>query len=408
MPKVSKAHPYSDQKSFERLLILITALIRFPGVGCPDVDGMGHRAGHHNALAAVQEKWQAIARELNIDCKPNYPSLATIRKDFSFLRQYGVLENRMYRWGYYLGTGVFSAADLQLALNGMGAIAHDLGDFRYRQALEKIQRYLRGFDFKDLDPTYPIRQNLNHPVNQTDPELMMAQGEYRHTLFHHLPDLEAAIWKGQKIEISRHSSPYTEKYLGLQQVWPLQLIFYHVAWYLLYEDCQTGCLVVGRLNRFAEHFRIIDPQGRGLNKQRERLAIAHQLLEQGWGLRLGTAEEQQAELQGTAELIPVKVRFFDGAAMIALEAEQRHPSQQIRKGPKASRGYQPKYIDYSVTLPRRSIPEFMQWLRRYGHNIQILTPDFLIKQHYQQAQKILKRYELETSTHKKHDVRADL
>lgn len=392
MPKLSQTHPYSEQKSFERLLVLIATLIQYPGVGCPDPHELGDRQEHHNALAAVQEKWQAIASDLGLPFKPNYPSLATIRKDLGFLRQYGVLENRMYRWGYYLGTGVFDRDTLQLALNSMGAIAHDLGDFRYRQALEKIQQYLRGFDFQEIDPTYPIRQNLNGPVNWTDPERMMERGEYRHTLFHHLPALENAIWQGQKIEISRHSSPYNTKYLGPQVVWPLQLLFYHVAWYLLYEDCQNGCLVVGRLNRFAEHFRVIDPQGRGLAQQREKLAIAHQLLRNGWGLRLGTATEQQAELAGLAELTTIKVRFFDGSAMIALEAEQRHPSQRIRQGPKEPIGYQPKYIDYSVQLPQRSIPEFMQWVMQYGESAQILTPADLAAQHCERARKILQRY----------------
>lgn len=394
MPKISQYHSYSDQKTFERLLILITTLIRFPGIGCPDPDGFGETTQHHNALAEVQEKWQAIATELKIPFKPNYPALPTIRKDISFLRQYGILEDRMYRWGYYLGTGVFSKPDLQFALNSMQAIAHDQGDFRYRQVLQKIQKYLRGFDFEQTDPSYPIRQNLNRPVNWTDPEQMIEKGEYRKTLFHHLPTLEQAIWNGQAIEIIRHSSPYHGKHLGTAIVIPLQLIFYNVAWYLLYEDCKNNCLIMGRMNRFADHCEILTLQGRGIHAQRQSLEQAHQLLAQGWGLNLGSPEEQDQEIRGKLPFTLIKARFFHPASKVILEAEQRHPSQHLRKGKKDPATGQPQFVDYSVQLPPRSIPEFMAWVMKYGGDVLILSPPELVAQHRETAYQLAQRYGL--------------
>lgn len=394
MPKISQSHPYSDQKSLERLLILITTLIRYPGVGCPDPDSWGEKLEHHNALAAVQQQWQSVATELGISFNANYPAIATIRKDFGFLRKYGILEDRMYRWGYYLGTGVFTKADLQLALNAMGAIAHDQGDLRYRQTLEKIDKYLRGFNFGQTNPNYPIRQNLNRPVNWTDPEQMMAKGEYKNTLFHHLDTIEQAIWNGQAIEIIRHSSPYQGKHIGEHIVIPLQLIFYNVAWYLLYEDCKNNCLIMGRMNRFADHCEILTLQGRGIHAQRQSLDQAHQLLAQGWGLNLGSPEEQDQEIRGKLPFTLIKARFFHPASKVILEAEQRHPSQHLRKGKKDPATGQPQFVDYSVSLPPRSIDEFMNWVMKYGGDVMLLSPPELVEKHRQQATKLAQRYGL--------------
>jgi hypothetical protein len=39
---------------------------------------------------------------LGIELPDDYPATATIRKDLETLRDYGILDKRMYRWGYYL------------------------------------------------------------------------------------------------------------------------------------------------------------------------------------------------------------------------------------------------------------------------------------------------------------------
>jgi hypothetical protein len=47
------------------------------------------------------------------------------------------------------------------------------------------------------------------------------------------------------------------------------------------------------------------------------------LLEKGWGLFLGKAEEQRLELEGKINLIKVKVRFFPTVIDFILEGELR-------------------------------------------------------------------------------------
>ncbi|MHC5718588.1 MAG: hypothetical protein ACYTX0_42585, partial [Nostoc sp.] len=65
-----------------------------------------------------------------------------------------------------------------------------------------------------------------------------------------------------------------------------------IAWYLLHEDCQNGHLAISRLDRFTEHFKLLDSKGRDSTEQWQSLQVAHQLLENGWGLYLGKQEEQ--------------------------------------------------------------------------------------------------------------------
>ncbi|MEC4814030.1 MAG: WYL domain-containing protein [Scytonema sp. PMC 1069.18] len=97
---------------------------------------------------------------------------------------------------------------------------------------------------------------------------MAEQGNYRDTLFHKLSVLEKAIIQGQALEISRGSDLYGNHRIGPIKVVPLQLIYHDIAWYLLYEDCDQGHLVIGRLNRFKSYCKILSESGRGTEAQR--------------------------------------------------------------------------------------------------------------------------------------------
>ncbi|XPM55581.2 MAG: hypothetical protein EDM05_049295 [Leptolyngbya sp. IPPAS B-1204] len=57
MAKPPDLHSYSDRASFERLLLLMAALVKQPGVGAGDKT---------ERIAAVQQQMQTIAAELKI------------------------------------------------------------------------------------------------------------------------------------------------------------------------------------------------------------------------------------------------------------------------------------------------------------------------------------------------------
>jgi predicted DNA-binding transcriptional regulator YafY len=395
MPK--KTHSYTEPQAFERLLLLISTLLKNPGVGSSDNTDTETNE-HHKALNDVQLRLQELAQSLGIELPKNYPAIPTLRKDLETLRKYGILDRRMYRWGYYLGTAAMSQEELKVAVNALASQAQFQRHPQIRKIYATLKKRLRGLDLElKGEFFYPVRQHLNRAIIYTDPEEMANLGKYRNTLFHQIPIVEKAIILGQAIEISRISDPYGKGNIGMQQVYPLQLIYHDIAWYLLYEYCHNGHLVISRLNRLANHCEILKeiPFGetpRTLEIQNQSLAKAYQLLENGWGLNLGYPEEQKQELTGELELIEVKIRFFPPATTFIIEGERRHKKQHLKYGERDANGTV-NYVDYTVPLPPRSLDECMLWVHRYMDGAQVLSPKKLVEKQHERAINLLARYQ---------------
>jgi predicted DNA-binding transcriptional regulator YafY len=391
MAKKPVVHPYADRLSFQRLMLLIATLVQHPGVGCCDTLAHSESDKHHNALELVQTQLRQVAQSLGIELPDGYPATATIRKDLETLRDCGILDRRMYRWGYYLGTGAMSKEQLKVAFNALASMSQYQGDPQVRQVYHSLEQRLRGLDLQfPGDLFYPVRAYLNRPIIYTDPKEMIAKGKYRHTLFHCLETVENAIAQGQLIELYRQKDPYQQR-IGYMQVYPLQLLYHDIAWYLLYEEYETHYLAVERVDRFKDHCQIISTKQRHQQDQRESLKVAEKLIRAGWGIYLGQPEEQQLELEGKLPFESVKVRFFPPVTTFILEGECRHPSQKIIKGKQDNNG-EYTYVDYLVKLPRRSFNEFSRWVYRYMGHAEVLSPPDLVEKHRQAAQLLMSRY----------------
>jgi WYL domain len=379
------------EKTCERLLLLIATFLKYPGVGCPDsFESKGEK--HHDAFLQVQKRFQELAHSLNIQLPPDYPAIPTLRKDLNILRKYGILDRQMYRWGYYLGTGAMTIEELKVALNALLSQAKFQGHPQVRLIYESLEKRLRGLDVElNGELFYPVRQHLNRAIVYTDPEEMIVKGKNKDNLYHQISLVEQAISHGQAIEISRQASPYNQNHLGIMQIYPLQLIYHDIAWYLLYQYCDNGHFAIGRVNRFANYFQPLDTI-RGIAAQQENLKKAYRLIENGWGLKLGDVEEQRLELGGELALTPIKVRFYPPVATFILEGDRRHPSQKISNPIKDKSTGELLSVDYTVTLPRRSLDEFLLWLHRYMDAVQIISPPELVERHNQAAQKLINRY----------------
>ena len=396
MKNTSRSHSSIEIQAFERLMLLIATFIKYPGVGHQDNDSLVHTSQntHHNALVEVRNKMREVASLINIYMPEDYPSIATLRKDLEKLRTYHILERRMYRWGYYLGTGVMEKDELKIAFDALSSQAIYQGDPRLRDIHRKLKTRLRGFQLESKsDFFYPVRQHLNRAINYTDPQEMMAKGQNRDTLFHQINSIESAIIQGQAIEISRHTDLYGGNRLGRIVIYPLQLIYHDIAWYLLYEECSNNFLSIGRVNRYKNYCHIYIDKRRDIDTQRKSLENAYQLLTNGWGLKLGTLEEQQLELEGELDFIPVKVRFYPPISNFMLEGELRHPNQKVKEGIKNQTTGKLEYVDYCIDLPPRSLDEFAIWVHRYMDKAQIITPTELVEKHYQAAQNLVSRYQ---------------
>jgi predicted DNA-binding transcriptional regulator YafY len=384
MAKKPTLHPYSDLAAFERLLLLIATLVRFPGVGCPTGES------ETDPLEIVQHHLQTLAQDANIDLPAC--SLPTLRKDLATLRQYGILGRRKYQWGYYLGAGALNQEELQLALNALAAQAHYQGDPHARQVYHSLSQRLRGLDLQlNGEFFYPVRTHLNRVIVYTDPEEMAARRQHRETLFHRLEELEMAIIQGCPVELYRFQDPYRDK-TGYLQVYPLQLVYAHQAWYFLYEEVETAHLAIARMDRFKNYLKLLNANGRGIEAQWDSLNVAHKLLENGWGLFLGEPDDQQLERQGKLPLHTIKVRFFPPVSQVIQEGERRHPRQKLTPGAPDPTTNKPAYVDYRVKLPGRSLDEFMRWIYGFMGKVQVLAPVELVEQHQQACRELASRY----------------
>lgn len=392
MAKKPVTHLYSDLGAFNRLLLLIATFLNYPGVGSAELSPSSEQI--HNALEAVQTHIQEMAHTVGIELT-NY-SVNTIRKDLVTLRRYGILGQQMYRWGYYLGTGAMTPEELQVMLQALRSQAQQQGDAQSRQVLRTLERRLKGLNLQaDGVLFYPVRTQLDRTIVHTDPQEMMRQGQYRHTLFQQLEAIETAIIQGQLVEIYRHRTLYGSMSVGHLRVYPVQLIYAEIAWYLLYEYADNQHLAIERIDRFSDYFKLLDANGRGLSAQQSSLKAAHQLLTQGWGLYLGNVEEQRQEREQQCPLINVTVRFFEPVISFLLEGERRHPTQTIQKGSRQGQAY----INYSISLPERSLNEFIRWVNRFMEHAMVITPTELVEKHQQSAQKLVEHYQGMSDTH---------
>ena len=110
---------------------------------------------------------------------------------------------------------------------------------------------------------------------------------------------------------------------------------------------------------------------------------------------MGNPTEQQLEQQGTLSLVTVKVRFFPPASRFVEEGERRHPNQKIVYEPKDEQTGELMFLDYSVTLPERSLNEFNFWVNRYLEYAQFLSPAHLAEKHHQAALALVRKYDIQ-------------
>lgn len=389
MPKSSQTHPHSDLQAFERLMLLIATFLRYPSIGSPDASPQNNDRPH-DALVAVKQQLEQLAQEMGITI--NNCSIPTIRKDLVTLRKYGILNKRIYRWGYYLGTGVMTKQELSVALNALASLAEYQRSPQIIRIYASLLKRLQGFDADDNSKLlYPVRSQINHLIVTTDLEdrIKKKQSQNRHTLFDSLPMVEQAILNGQAIEIYRHTDPYADN-TGAVTVYPLQLIYHDIAWYLLYENCENSHFMIVRVDRLADKCIEIPSQTRSLQSQKQSLDLAHQLLANGWGLNMGELDEQMQERQMELEFKTVTVRFFAPVIQFIEEGTYRHPSQKIDAKRK------PESIDLHLTLPPRSLSEFSRWVNRFMDNAIILAPESLVHKQAEAAQRLADLYKRET------------
>ena len=343
---------------------------------------------------------------------------STLRKDVErVLSPYGFrTRNDNVRHGYGLGTAVLAPSRLLEVHQVISQAATRLGDPTAQDLLSELDERLRwGGLLQDAD--LPVRAFANrsivHPdLVRRDSLAVPAQAE----------KLEAAILAGQRIVLERFSdaAQYGHEPEAAYRVWPLQLLFHNIGWYLAFEEDAvghpTGLIRTQRLDRLA--LRQVETGFRRAPELRvaavERLT---RLMELSGGIYFGSSAEAQRRLLAEApealhaELTTVRFRCTPRVYRFLREGLQRYPLAQIRLSAPlpderwrepagaptvlAPLAADPYPYPFELDLPAWTVEgdvDFRRWLFAYASELLIEQPEFLRAEHRTRASALLDGY----------------
>jgi predicted kinase len=329
---------------------------------------------------------------------------ATLRKDLEkLLTPYGFRNrNDNVRHGYCLGTAVLSPARLREVHNVVQQAAGRLADPSAQDLLVELDERL-GWAGISADGLPPVRSYARHAVVDTQLVRRDSLAAPRRA-----EAIEAAIVEHRRVLLQRYPGvgSFADSPAGELRVWPLQLIFHNVGWYLLFEEDQVGreqgLIRSERLDRLAM------ARGDGdLRRNPEQHAAAinrlERLLHHSGGIFFGSDLEQQLAVASssvqrhTQALVTLRFCCSPWAFAFIREGLQRYPIEHTRFSrplpgdswwhhPKAPHVLEPGPADAShpypveLDLPPWTVAadiDLRSWLFAFGGGIRIEQPDVL-------------------------------
>ena len=344
---------------------------------------------------------------------------ATLRKDLEkLLTPYGFRSrNDNVRHGYAIGTALLSANRLREIHSLVSQAAGRLADPSAQDLLAELEQRLHWGGIA-IDQASPVRAFANRSIVDASlvrPDSLAAERQAER--------LETAIVERRRIELERYSSvaAFADSPTGSFRVWPLQLLFHNIGWYLVFEDDtigrEEGLIRCERLDRLAlrhsegRYRRSDEPHSNALSRLQT-------LLHHSGGIYFGDNLDAQLELchgspQQRAKAL-VTLRFCCQAWSFAFirEGLQRYPIEHTRFSkrldgdqwwhhPKAPHLLDPGEPDNShpypveLDLPPWTVQsdiDLRNWLFGFGAGIRIESPIELRQEHQQRLQETLAVY----------------
>jgi len=328
---------------------------------------------------------------------------ATLRKDLEkILTPYGFRNrNDNVRHGYCLGTAVLPAARLQELHNVLRQSAGRLADPSAQNLLVELDERL-GWAGISANGVAPVRSYARHAVVDTALVRRDSLAAPRRA-----DAIEAAIVEHRRVLLQRYPGvgSFADSPAGELRVWPLQLIFHNVGWYLLYEEDQVGheqgLIRSERLDRLAS-----PPSNGDLRRSPEEHAAAlsrlERLLHHSGGIYFGSDLEQQLAIASPSAqrrsqaLVTLRFCCAPWAFAFIREGLQRYPIEHTRFSkpltgdswwhhPKAPHVLEPGPSDshpypVELDLPLWTVAadiDLRSWLFAFGGGIRIESPDVL-------------------------------
>ena len=274
-----------------------------------------------------------------------------IKKDCEkIVRPYFLKEKKTkYKNGYCIGNAVLTKSQLKDLWFYMEEASRKLGDSKAQSIYSDISKNLKwgGILSNEL---HPIRIFANHSIinqnytNQYSLASVSKTNNKKNKIKLGINDLENAISKGQRIWIERlkSSAEYpSTKVDNFYPVWPIQIIFNNIAWYLAFEDIKgssnnNGLIRVERLDRISL-VKIDSTNIREHEKHKLSLKILNKLMYISGGIYFGENADLQkslflAESENDKKRLFTKVRFRTNHRIYKFMREglQRYPLNQIK------------------------------------------------------------------------------
>ena len=350
---------------------------------------------------------------------------ATLRKDLEkLLTPYGFrVRNDNVRHGYALGTALLSAQRLREIHGVVSLAAGRLGDPSAQDLLIELEERLRWGGISP-EASAPVRTYANHSVVDAAlvrPDSLAAE---RHG-YQQAEAIETAILEHRRVVLERFSSvaSFPDSPVGELRVWPLQLIFHTIGWYLLYEEDAVaqphGLIRTERLDRLALR-RSESRNRRSDEAHQQAVERAGRLLHFSGGIYCGDDLGEQLALAGASaktrarHLVTLRFSCQGWAFAFIREGVLRFPIEHTRfsrplpgdtwwRHPKAPHRLEPNPAGDSHPYPvefdlppwtlRRDV-DLRTWLLSFAGGVRIEAPAALREEHLERARAVLATYGL--------------
>lgn len=285
-------------------------------------------------------------------------SSATVRRDLAKLKEWGILQDRSHRKGYFLGSLSLTLNETKATVNAIRSHAEDLKHPLALAAYRELSKRLEVYDLAAYVGGYPTTSVL-HRVG------VASRGEDEEVM---LEALAEAMNLGKQVTLRRQRDPWG-KGRRVQDIsmFPLQFQFHEQAWYLLAE-------VVGeriyryqllRLDRLHPAVTPLDAPPRGRKVQLQALEEAQGHQRRGWYPWVPPSGPGWEQLP----LAPVRIRFVPQVASFFHEMPNRHPSQKLEPQADGS-------LIVAFTLPQDEPTLFhvQRWVMSWGEQAEVMGP----------------------------------
>ncbi|KEF42154.1 MAG: hypothetical protein ER33_07270 [Cyanobium sp. CACIAM 14] len=396
--------PLGDGPVFERVFLLLRHLLQHPFDRAAGIPLSEHLIARLEAIPGAYLPGEA----------------ATLRKDLEkLLTPYGFRSrNDNVRHGYALGTALLSAQRLREIHGVVSQAARRLADPSAQDLLAELEQRL-AWGGLAVDGAPPVRAFANRSIVSSAlvrPDSLAAERQAE--------ALETAIVERRRIELERYASvaSFADSPSGSFRVWPLQLLFHNIGWYLVYEEdaigTGVGLIRSERLDRLALR-RSERGTRRGDDAHAQALRRLELLLHHSGGIYFGNDLNAQLRLASPSPRLRARqlltLRFCCQGWSFAFirEGLQRYPIEHTRfsrplpgerwwhhpnaphvlePGSPADTHPYPVELDLPPWTVERDI-DLRNWLFGFGAGIRIESPSALRDEHRRKLQEALAVYE---------------